>query len=153
MTTCDWRWLAFDELSGQQVYDILRLRGRVFIVEQACPYLDPDGVDPFCWHGLGRLNGALVATARVVPPGIKYAEPSIGRVVSAPEVRRMGVGWALMREAIAQVEARYPGQAIRIGAQQYLAQFYGALGFVAVTAPYDEDGIPHLEMLRAAPTA
>ena len=102
MTTCDWRWLAFDELSGQQVYDILRLRGRVFIVEQACPYLDPDGLDPFCWHGLGRLNGTLVATARVVPPGIRYAEPSIGRVVSAPEVRRTGVGWALMREAIAQ---------------------------------------------------
>jgi ElaA protein len=63
------------------------------------------------------------------------------------------VGWALMREAIAQVETRYPGQAIRISAQQYLAQFYGALGFVAVTAPYDEDGIPHLGMLRAAPTA
>ena len=143
-----WDWLPFDRLSGRQVHDLLALRQRVFIVEQHCAFLDADGVDPRCWHGLGWKDGALVACARIVPPGLKYAEPAIGRVVTAPEVRRTGAGRELMLEAIAQTQRLYPGQAIRLGAQRYLEKFYGSLGFVPIGAPYDEDGIPHIEMLR-----
>lgn len=146
--TLELDWLPFDRLSGREVHDVLQLRSRVFVVEQACAYLDADGADPACWQGLGRLGGALVATARIVPPGLKFAEPAIGRVVTAPEVRRTGAGRALMRSAIEQVKRLYPGQDIRIGAQRYLEVFYGSLGFEPVGAPYDEDGIPHVEMLR-----
>jgi ElaA protein len=144
-------WLPFSAMSGREVHDVLQLRVKVFVVEQKCPYLDPDGLDPQCWHGLVRdAQGALVATARIVPPGVKYAEPAIGRVVSAPEARRIGAGRALMVSAIAQTKRLFPGQPIRIGAQRYLEKFYGSLGFVPTGEPYDEDGIPHIEMLREA---
>ncbi|MGV3623381.1 MAG: GNAT family N-acetyltransferase [Archangium sp.] len=146
--TLEFDWLPFDRLTGRQVHDVLQLRERVFIVEQNCPYLDADGSDVRCWQGLGMKDGVLVATARIVPPGEKFVEPAIGRVVTAPEVRREGAGRALMISAIAQVKRLYPGQPIRIGAQRYLEKFYGSLGFVPVGEPYDEDGIPHIEMLR-----
>lgn len=145
-----WEWLPFDRLTPRQVHDVLALRQRVFIVEQNCPYQDADGADPKCWHGLGTLDGVLVATARLVPPGLKFVEPAIGRVVTAPEVRRTGVGRELMLEALAQVRRLYPGQPVRIGAQRYLEKFYGSLGFEPVGEPYDEDGIPHVEMVRGA---
>jgi len=143
-------WLPFDRLSPRQLHDVLQLRQRVFVVEQRCTYLDVDGLDPQCWHGLGTDSaGTLVASARLVPPGLKYQEPAIGRVVSAPEARRQGYGRQVMREAIAQVKRLYPGQGIRLGAQTYLERFYTELGFEPVGEPYDEDGIPHLSMLRA----
>jgi ElaA protein len=144
----DWEWLPFDRLTTRQLYEVLALRQRVFVVEQNCPYLDADGLDPQCWHGLGRRGEVLVASARLVPPGLKYAEPAIGRVVSAPEARGEGLGRELMLEAIAQVKRLYPGQDIRLGAQRYLEKFYRSLGFSPVGEPYDEDGIPHIEMVR-----
>lgn len=146
--TVTFDWLPFDRLSGREVHDVLQLRSRVFVVEQTCAFLDADGVDPKCWHGLGREGDLLIATARLVPPGLKYEEPAIGRVVTAPEVRRTGAGRALMVSAIAQVQRLYPGQHIRLGAQRYLEKFYGSFGFVPSGEPYDEDGIPHIEMLR-----
>ena len=142
-------WLPFASLSGRDVYDVLRLRSRVFVVEQACPYLDPDGLDPHCWHALVRdEKDALVGTARIVPPGFRYVEPSIGRVVCAPEARGRGGGRALMVSAIAKTESLFPGHAIRIGAQHYLDAFYRSLGFVPMGEPFDEDGILHVDMLR-----
>lgn len=147
--TLSFDWLPFDRLSGREVHDVLQLRQRVFVVEQTCPFLDADGLDPKCWHGLGRDEaGLLVATARLVPPGLKYEEPAIGRVVTAPEARRTGAGRALMTSAIQQVQRLYPGQTIRLGAQRYLEAFYGSFGFRPVGEPYDEDGIDHIEMLR-----
>jgi len=144
-----WSWLPFDRLSPRELYEVLALRQRVFVVEQRCAYLDADGRDPQCWHGLGTdADGALVATCRIVPPGVAYAEPAIGRVATAPEARRTGLGRRLMLEAIDQTKRLFPGQGIRIGAQQYLERFYRSLGFVTVSEPYDEDGIPHLEMFR-----
>ena len=107
-----------------------------------------------CWHLLGReatsSSGPLIAYARLVPPGLKFAEPSIGRVLTASRARRSGAGRELMREAVARVRAMWPGHPIRIGAQRYLERFYGEFGFVQVSEPYDEDGIPHIEMLRPA---
>lgn len=144
-------WLPFSSMSGREVHDVLQLRARVFVVEQKCAYLDADGADPQCWHGLIRdEKGTLVATARIVPPGLKYAEPAIGRVVSAPEARRTGAGRALMISAIAQTKRLFPGQNIRIGAQRYLEKFYASLGFAPTDILYDEDGIPHIEMVREA---
>lgn len=142
-------WLPFDRLSGREVYELLQLRQRVFVVEQTCPFLDADGLDPQCWQGLGRdASGVLVATARIVPPGLKSEEPAIGRVATALEIRRTGAGRALMTSAIQQVQRLYPGQRIRLGAQRYLEKFYGSFGFQPIGEPYDEDGIPHLEMIR-----
>lgn len=144
-----WSWLPFDRLSPRELYSVLALRQRVFVLEQKCVYLDADGRDLQCWHGLGtEEDGALVATARIVPPGVAYAEASIGRVAIASEARGRGLGRELMHEAIAQTKRLYPGGGMRIGAQRYLEKFYGSLGFVTASAPYDEDGIEHVEMFR-----
>jgi ElaA protein len=143
-------WLPFDRLTGRQVHDVLQLRQRVFVVEQTCPYLDADGADPRCWHGLGVKDGMLVATARIAPPGLKYVEPAIGRVVTAPEVRGTGLGRALMAEGVAGCARVWPGRAIRISAQAHLQRFYGHFGFETVSDTYLEDDIPHVEMLRKA---
>jgi ElaA protein len=98
---------------------------------------------------LGHQGTELVAYCRLVPPGVKYAEPSIGRVATTQAARRTGRGRELMREALARAGELWPGRAIRIGAQQRLERFYEDFGFVTSSAPYDEDGIPHIEMLRA----
>jgi len=142
-----WQWQRFSELGRDDLYDALALRGRVFAVEQQCAYLDPDGADRSAWHLLGRGEaGALQAYLRAIDPGVKYAEPSIGRVITAPEVRGTGLGRALMIEGLQRCRAAWPGQGVRIGAQARLQAFYGSLGFQAVGEPYPEDGIAHLEM-------
>ena len=150
----NWTWSRFDELGVDNLYDALALRCRIFVVEQDCPFVDPDGIDRRSWHLLGRggqgtQGGALMTYLRVVDPGVKYAEPSIGRVISAPEVRRSGAGRRLMAEGLARCLATWPGQGIRIGAQARLEAFYTSFGFATVGEPYVEDGIPHLEMWRA----
>ncbi len=140
-------WLSFDRLALAELYALLNLRERVFVVEQKCAYLDADGLDPKCMHALGRSDGKLVATARIVPPGEKFEEPSIGRVVTAPDVRRQGAGRLLMQSAISQTLALYPGRSICLAAQRYLEYFYKSFGFEPFGAPYDEDGIPHIDMI------
>lgn len=152
MTSLRWRWTRFDDLGVHDLYDALALRCRVFILEQG-PYQDPDGIDPSAWHLLGRRGegGELVAYLRVVDPGVKYAQPSIGRVITAGAARGTGVGRLLMSEGITRCEAAWPGRAICISAQAHLQRFYSSLGFEAVSDPYLEDGIPHIEMLRPAP--
>lgn len=145
-----WTWCRFAELGVDKLYDLLALRCQVFIVEQV-PYLDPDGLDRAAWHLLGRDGaGVLHAYLRVVDPGAKYEEPSIGRVAVAAAARGQGLGRVLMHEGLARTAQVWPGRAVRIGAQAHLARFYGSLGFAPVGEPYDEDGIPHVEMLRSA---
>jgi ElaA protein len=139
-----WHDKPFAALTVSELYAIVTLRERVFIVEQSCAYVDADGADPQCRH-LWAEHGAIHAYCRIVPAGVKFAESSIGRVITAPEARGTGLGKELMRRAIA---ACGPGP-IRIGAQAHLQRFYGELGFVRASEPYDEDGIPHVEMLRA----
>jgi ElaA protein len=143
-----WQWLRFQDLALDDLYDALALRCRVFVLEQG-PYLDPDGLDRCAWHLLARdAGGVLQAYLRLVDPGCKYDEPSIGRVITAPEVRGSGAGWRLMREGLARTAMVWPGRGIRISAQAHLQAFYGALGFEAVGASYLEDDIPHLQMFR-----
>jgi len=144
----DWSWLPFHDLSAVQIYDLLALRQRVFVVEQACVFQDADGIDPQCWHGLGYLpDGRLGAYARIVPPGLTYQQPSIGRVVTAPTLRGVNVGHQLMDQAMAQAGRLFPGRAIKIGAQAHLQGFYGRFGFEPVGEIYDEDGIEHIHMV------
>ncbi len=164
-----WRLSTFDDLSLRELHDIFQARLEVFVVEQKCPFQDVDGADPECWHLMGFAHDALgprrhgddesasaesrprlVAYCRLVPPGTKFAEPSIGRVITVGAARRTGCGRELMRQAIAHTDKLWPGKALRIGAQCYLERFYAAFGFVTVGQPYDEDGIPHVEMLRPA---
>ena len=142
----DWRWCRFGDLGVEQLYDLLALRSRVFVLEQG-PYLDADGLDRVAWHLQGRdARGTLQAYLRAVDPGARYAEPSIGRVVTAPEVRGTGQGRALMLEGLARTAAQWPGQTVRISAQARLQRFYESLGFAADGAVYLEDDIPHLQM-------
>ena len=144
----NWTCSRLADLGPLDVYDMLALRSAVFVVEQTCVFLDADGVDRDAWHLLGRTDsGELQAVLRIVDPGIKYAEPSIGRVISAPSVRATGVGRALVQEGIHHCRSLWPGQAIRISAQARLERFYSNLGFATVSEPYLEDDIPHVEML------
>lgn len=145
-----WRCAHFDQLTAREIHDILQARAAVFVVEQKCAFQDVDGADPVSEHLVGRKDGAIVAYCRLVPPGIKYPEPSIGRVITARSERRTGAGRALMARAIERAEQLWPGHCIRIGAQHYLEGFYGSFGFVQSSEPYDEDGIPHIEMIREA---
>ncbi len=127
----------------------------VFVVEQDCPYSDLDGKDLRAWHvwkeGEDVAKGAaMLACARVLGPGVSYAEPSIGRVATHRDRRSEGLGKELMKRSIEVCERAWPGQDIRISAQCYLEAWYGELGFASFGKPYLEDGIPHIQMLRSA---
>ena len=125
---------------------MLKLRNEVFVVEQNCVYQDCDGADLECDHLLGRdSEGRLAAYLRFVPAGLKYFEASIGRVITAPFARGQGAGRALIAEAL-RIHGNSP---LRISAQKYLEDFYGSYGFQSVGEAYLEDGIPHIEMVRA----
>ncbi len=143
-----WTWRAWTELSTDELYGLLRLRQVVFVVEQACPYLDADGLDQGAWHLLGHDERGLMAYARCFPPQACYPDAAcIGRVVSSPSGRGQGLGRALMLQAIEGTQARWPGP-IQLSAQAYLERFYGQLGFRVCGPGYLEDGIPHLPMRR-----
>ena len=153
MPSPTWRLVPYPALALDELYAILQLRQRVFVVEQSCPFLDADGADDRAWHLMGWMRDAdgrprLGAYARIFAPGAMYAEASIGRVCTHPDARRGGMGRALMRRALEEVAAIAPGSAVRIGAQRYLEAFYASLGFVAEGEGYVEDGIPHVEMVR-----
>lgn len=148
-----WRFASFAQLTPGEVHDVFQARSQVFVVEQGCAFQDLDGADPQCWHLLGLEGGRLVAYCRLVPAGVKFAEPSIGRVITTGEARGTGRGKELVREALARAAGLWPGHAIRIGAQAHLERFYRAFGFVTASEPYLEDGIPHIEMVRSPPQA
>lgn len=148
----EWQWSSFAELPNADLYEMLAQRQNVFVLEQQCLYPDLDGYDQDAWHLLGwrTIDGKrqLAACLRVIAPGVKYTEMSLGRVLSTTAARGTGIGRELLTEGIARAEQLYPGHRIRIGAQQYLESFYGSFGFKTVSEPYDEDGIMHVEMLR-----
>jgi ElaA protein len=148
----EWQRGSFDQLPVRDLYAVLQARQDIFILEQSCLYPDIDGFDQDAHHLLGwmQVDGKrqLVAYIRVIAPGVKYEEMSIGRVLTTEAARGTGAGKQLMAEAIRYAESLYPGQRIKIGAQRYLEAFYGSFGFVTTSEPYDEDGIMHVEMLR-----
>lgn len=140
-----WSCSRLETLDARSLYAVLKLRSEVFVVEQQCVYLDPDGADLEAWHLLGRDEaGSLQAYARLLEG------PRIGRVVTAPGARGAGQGRALMQQAIAECERLWPGQGIELSAQAHLQRFYASLGFEPTSAVYDEDGIPHIDMKKAS---
>jgi len=148
MEKIEWSLKKFEELSSLELYEILRLRSEVFVVEQNCVFLDMDDKDQFVHHLQGRIEGNLAAVVRILPPGLSYDEPSIGRVVSSPLFRRKGVGIELMKTAINETISLYGNVSIKIGAQLYLKKFYESFGFVQCSETYLEDDIPHIKMIR-----
>jgi ElaA protein len=138
----------FNELTVTELYSILRLRSEVFVVEQNCVYQDIDNKDLKCYHLMLFKDNQLAAYARLVPPGLSFNEMSIGRVLSNPKYRGTGAGRTLMKLAIEKCQQVFGEGAIKIGAQAYLLNFYSSLGFITVSQPYDEDGIPHIDMIR-----
>ncbi len=142
-----WVCKTFDELSVDELYAILHLRSAVFVVEQNCVFQDADYKDKPSHHLMGWKEDVLVAYTRLVPPGVSYEEPSIGRVVTAITARGSGIGRTLMQQSITTCRKLFGNNVIRIGAQLYLKDFYASLGFVPTGGIYPEDGIDHIEML------
>lgn len=142
-----WKRKTFDELTPHELYAILQLRNEVFVVEQQCIFQDADGRDPFCFHIMGLEGDTLVAYTRLVPPGIAWAEPAIGRVATAPKARNRGLGRQVMEYSVDQCHTLFGPLPIRIGAQCYLEKFYTSLGFRPDGEIYLEDGIQHIEMI------
>lgn len=142
-------WSRLTDLTTLELFHIIKAREAVFVVEQACPYQETDDMDLQAWHLQVTQAEKLVAYVRVVDPGVKYAQPSIGRVFTVAESRGLRIGRQLMEQAIAFTEQSYPNMGIKIGGQVYLQAFYESLGFVAHGAPYDEDGILHIDMVKA----
>jgi ElaA protein len=148
----EWQWRSFAQLSNQELYQLLAQRQQVFVLEQQCLYDDFDGLDLEAHHLLGWrvIDGRreLAAYLRCLAPGAKYTEMSLGRVLTAQAARGAGIGRELVAQGIAHAERQHPGHRIRIGAQQHLESFYASFGFLTISAPYDEDGIMHIDMLR-----
>lgn len=148
----EWHWLGFDDIPRNDWYEVLRQRQDVFILEQTCLYPDIDGHDPDSHHLMAwrEIDGkrTLVAYLRCLPPGLKYDEMSLGRVLTTRAARGSGIGRELLAKAIPLAEALHPGHRFRIGAQAHLEKFYAGFGFKTVTEPYDEDGIMHIDMVR-----
>jgi len=146
-----WQWSRLEDLAAAELYAVLAARQQVFAVEQKCAFQDADGHDRHAWHlpawTEDRAAPVLAGYLRVLDPGRKYAEPSIGRVLTVPPHRGIGLGRTLMVEGIARAGQVWPGRPIRIAAQQQLEAFYASLGFRTISAPYDEDGILHVDML------
>jgi len=146
----DWSCRAAQALTPAELYAALVLRARVFVVEQQCAYPDPDGLDLAAdvWHLFGWQNKALHAYLRLL--GAVRDEVVIGRVIVAPEGRGNGLGHRLLEEALHACAERWPGRPLFLSAQAHLQAYYGRYGFTACSAVYDEDGIPHVDMRRAA---
>ena len=143
-----WKIKSFENLSVNELYDILRLRSEIFVVEQNCVYLDLDGKDKLALHLLGEFEGKIVGYSRLFQPGITFDNASIGRVVVDANFRDRKWGHDLMRKAIAGIKSHFGESKITIGAQLYLKKFYESHGFVQTSEIYLEDDIPHIEMKR-----
>jgi ElaA protein len=143
----NWVCKHFSALTTEELYRILRLRSEVFVVEQNCVFLDMDNKDLVCDHLMGWGEDGLLGYSRIVPPGISYEESSIGRVVSLPAARGLGIGRELMVQSVQALYRLHGKRDIRIGAQYYLKGFYESLGFIQSGEIYPEDGINHIEML------
>ena len=142
----NWYCKPFDELSPHEVYNILKLRSEVFVVEQNCVFLDADSKDFFCHHIMCIEHDKLIGYTRILPPGVSYVESSIGRVVTSLSARKTGIGKMLMQKSIESLYALYGKVSIKIGAQLYLKEFYESFAFKQSSDIYIEDDIEHIEM-------
>ena len=147
----NWIYKSFHLLTVEELYAIMQLRNEVFSVEQNCVYQDADDKDQASYHLAGWDGKKLAAYCRILPAGLSYDSPSIGRVVSSPAYRNSGCGRHLMQLAITKTLAQFSHPLVTISAQFYLEKFYSDLGFRQISDVYAEDGIPHIKMqLRSA---
>jgi ElaA protein len=138
---------TFDELSTQELYDIMALRSEIFVVEQDCAYQDLDYLDQQSLHVLGQQEGKIIAYTRVVPMGLSYDDyVAIGRVVVDRKHRGQNLGYDIMNASNELAIENYQ-QPIKISAQVYVVPFYEKLGYIVVGEEYLEDGIPHTAMI------
>jgi ElaA protein len=149
----EWRWKPFADLTSTEVYAMLAARNDVFVVEQNCVYGDIDGLDKDAWHLFAHVHGergaALAGYLRVLLPDATHADIRIGRVLTTAEFRGIGLGNAMLAQALEHIAAQWPGVAISLHAQAHLQTFYGAFGFEPVSDVHDEDGIAHVWMRSA----
>ncbi|AZQ59725.1 GNAT family N-acetyltransferase [Maribacter sp. MJ134] len=138
----------FNEIDTDELYQLLQLRSRVFVVEQACIYQDLDGKDQKAIHIIGKKDNRIVAYTRAFTAGDYFEQASIGRVVVSDQERSHGYGKVIMEASIKAVEEVFKENTIKLSAQTYLKKFYNSLGFKAYGEGYLEDGIPHIVMLR-----
>ena len=138
----------FNELTTQELYDLLQLRSEVFVVEQDCVYQDADGKDQKALHVIGYKNNSVVAYTRVFKPGDYFKEASIGRVVVSKDERAHKYGYDIMEASINAVKTYFNEKCIKVSAQTYLKRFYNNLAFQQVGEAYLEDGIPHIGMIK-----
>jgi len=141
------RYSGFEKIPAEDLYEVLKLRQDIFIIEQTCIYDDIDGRDAQSHHLLLKKSDSLAAYSRIVPPGEKFDNVSIGRIVVHKKFRGRGLGKKIVIESIKWIREMGYDQVV-IEAQAHLQKFYGELGFEATSEIYDEDGIPHLQMTR-----
>ena len=134
-------WQRFEQFSADMLYEVLRFRQSIFVVEQRSPYADLDGRDQEAWHLLLQSEGELAGYLRLIPMPIR-----IGRIAVASHFRRRGLGRRLMEEALRVCRERYPAQDIILAAQLDLVPFYSSFGFAVISEPYDDFGVMHVEM-------
>ena len=142
----DYKWKNFDELSLDDLYAVLNLRQKVFIVEQDCPYIDADYTDQDAFHLLGYQGNNLIAYLRAFKPGLKYEGSSMGRIVTEKNSRGIGLGKEIIKEGVRFLKKEYPSYEIVISAQHRLQHFYIELGFISRGDVYLEDNIDHIQM-------
>ncbi len=142
----DWKTYHFEELTARKLYEVLKLRVDVFVVEQNCPYPELDNLDQQSVHLLYSENSEVLAYARLVPSGIKYDLPSIGRVIVHESARGRGLAKQLLERSIEYILEEWQASAIQLQGQVYLQGFYESFGFQPISDNYDEDGIPHVDM-------
>ncbi|MCJ8152935.1 GNAT family N-acetyltransferase [Chryseobacterium sp. SSA4.19] len=143
-----WKIKSFDEFTVPELYAVLKARIDVFVIEQNCPYPDLDNYDQQAIHLWAEEDGEVMAYCRIFDKGIKYADASIGRVLTTEKARGKSLGKLLIQYAVETIENRFHTSEIRISAQDYLLKFYGGFGFEDTGKKYLEDDIPHTEMFR-----
>jgi ElaA protein len=139
--TISLKWQRFEALTADELYELLRFRQNIFVVEQRSPFPDLDGLDQAAWHLLLRAKGALAGYTRLLAPPVR-----IGRVAVAAELRRHGLGRKLMEEALLFCRAHYPGFLVALTAQAHLVPFYRGFGFEPTGEPFDDFGLTHVDM-------
>jgi ElaA protein len=150
-TMINWQWCRLQDMSTDQLYAVFAAREAVFVVEQNCAYQELDGLDAEAAHLVAWSGSEVAAYLRVLGPGSRFEQPSIGRVMTAKAFRGRGLGRECIERALKHIDEVYSGE-VRISAQSYLEQFYRSFGFEPASQLYMEDGIPHIEMVRKAGT-
>ena len=144
----NWSWKTFDQITKPELYEILSFRQAIFVVEQKSWYQDADGLDQICEHLLIKQDSILVGYLRLIPPEKKYKTSSIGRIALSENLRGEKIGSKLVKEGLRRSYEIYSSKASTISAQEYLIDFYRYHGFEVSGEVYDEDGIPHVKMLK-----